>query len=440
MLAALAIALSGSVGMAATPDERVTAYQDFRGAFDKGDYKLALPAAARVLEMTRSQFGTETPEVANALTNLATTYYRMHQYGEALDHYRNAITLLELQNQPTDTRLVRPLQGLGSTLLAMQREDEALVPLKRAIDIVRNHDGLHAESQLPVLRTLIVAYEATDRLADAGREHDYAFAVAEQAYGRNDPRMLGPLDDLAHWHEKSSHYTAARALYERAVQVADAGKPNGIQAVPGLRGIARCLRLAYVFGETEASVASLAQAFPQLATGNSMEAISLPSSDGERDLRSALQRLGNAPAQAALRGAVLVDLGDWYLTANKASLALSSWREGWKELVAAGDTSLLDQPALLYYHAPGIAVSRHQKDPNAYSEQRVDIRLAFEANGKVRDASVANPAPEREAAEKSVMSAARQATWRPAFRNGSPSAVDDYVFHEMIYVKLPAPN
>ncbi len=441
LLAALAIALLGGSSMAATPDERVAAYQEFRGAFDKGDYKTALPAAVRVLDMTKSQFGAEAPEVANALTNLATTYYRMHQYGEALDNYRSAVTVLELENDATDMRLVRPLHGMGSTLLAMQREDEAVVPLKRAIDIVRNHDGLHAESQLPVLRTLIAGYVGTDRIADAGREQEYAFTVAEQAYGKNDPRLLGPLDDLAHWYEKTDRYTAARLLYTRAVQIADANKPGGVEAVPGLRGMARCFRLGYVFGESAESVNSASQAFPDLANNNLLDStIAAPSSDGERALRSALQRLGNAPAQAAQRGAVLVDLGDWYLTANKPSRAVDSWRDAWKELTTGGDTSLLDQPTLLYYHAPAIAISRHQKDPNAYTAQRVDIRLAFEANGKVRDATVANPAPERESAEKSVMSAARQATWRPAFRNGAPVAVDEYIFHEMIYVKLPPPN
>ncbi len=46
--------------------------------------------AARIVEMTKSQFGADEPEMANSLTNLATTYYRMKEYGEALDNYRAA--------------------------------------------------------------------------------------------------------------------------------------------------------------------------------------------------------------------------------------------------------------------------------------------------------------------------------------------------------------
>jgi hypothetical protein len=278
-------------------------------------------------------------------------------------------------------------------------------------------------------------------MADAGREQEYAYTVAETSFGRKDPRMLGPIDDLARWYEKTERYTAARLLHTRAVQIAETAKPDGIEAVPGLRGIARCFRLAYVYGETQESVNTAAQAFPDVFNGGTLSgAMVAPSSDGERALRVALQRLGTAPEHGALRGAVLVDLGDWYLTANKASRALESWREGWKELSIAGDTSLLDRPVALIYSAPPVAVSRHQRDPDENSEQQVDVRLAIEANGRVRDVTVANPAPEREAAEKAVLAALRQALWRPAFRAGMPVAVDDFVFHEKVFVKLPKPT
>jgi tetratricopeptide (TPR) repeat protein len=423
---------------AGTPDDRVAAYQAFRAAFDKGDYKAALPAADRVVEMTASQFGKDAPENANALTNLATTYYRMKAYGDALDAYRSAITVLELQSDPTDKRLVRPLQGLGSALLAMQRADEAVVPLKRAVDIVRNRDGLRAEAQLPILRTLIAAYAATDHAADAGREQEYAFSVAEAAYGKNDLRMLGPIDDLARWNEQTGHYTAARLLHTRAVDIADAAKPDNPAAVPALRGIARCFRLSYVFGESSDSVDVATRAANDALSGSLLaQAANAPSSDGERALRTALARLGDAADKAAERGAVLLDLGDWFLTANKISRALDNWRLAWKELSAVGDTSALDKPTAVIYIAPSVAVSDHQRDPDENKEERVELQVAIDANGSVRDATVSNPAPERESAEKAVIAAVRRAAWRPAFRDGQPIAVDDFKFHELVYVKVP---
>ncbi len=431
LLTALASLLPLSMaGAAGTPDERAAAYKEFREAFDKGDYKAALPAADSVVQMTRSQFETDAPDIANALTTLATTYYRMRAYGDALDNYREAITLLELRNDSTDKRMVRPLHGLGSALLAMQRADEAIVPLKRGVDIIRNRDGLHAPEQLPVLKTLINAYIATERRADASREQDYAFSVAEASFGKDDLRLLQPISDLAQWYEKIGRYTPARLLYTRAVEIVETARADMILAVPAQRGIARSFRLGYLRGESRESYTTDAQ------TGTMISAVNAPNSDGERALLAALDTLGDAPANAALRGAVHVDLGDWYRTANKGTRALESWRNGWNELVAAGDTSLLNRPVPLSYVAPSVVVGEQQRDPAEYSEEPVNIRLAIDANGLVRDATVASPATQREAAEKALTSALRQTVWRPAFRDGQPVATNDFLFREMVYVKL----
>jgi tetratricopeptide (TPR) repeat protein len=437
LLAALVMVVHPAPAPAAgTPDERAAAYREFREAFDKGNYREALPAANRVVEMTRSQFEEDAPENANALTNLATTYYRMKAYGEALDNYRKAITVLELQSDATDPRMVRPLHGLGNALLALHREEEAVAPLKRAVDIVRNRDGLHAEAQLPVLRSLIEAYAATGRTAEAGREQEYAFSVAEGAYGKNDLRLVGPIEDLARWYEQTRRFTTARLMHMRAVQTVDAVKKGGVEAVPALRGIARCFRLAFIYGETGDS-AEAAQAPMDAPTGTMIAAINQPTSDGERALLDALSRLGGDTRQAAQRGAVLVDLGDWYRMARKDSRAFERWADAWKELAAAGDTSLLAQPAAISYAPPAVAASERQRDSGEYNVEQVQIRVAIDAKGNVRDATVANPSPPREAAEKAVVAALRSSAWRPAFREGKPVAVDDFTFRESVYVKLP---
>jgi hypothetical protein len=166
-------------------------------------------------------------------------------------------------------------------------------------------------------------------------------------------------------------------------------------------------------------------------------AVDAPTTEGERALQSALTRLGDVPERAALRGAVLLDLGDWYLTANMKSRALENWRNAWQDLSAAGDTSRLDQPTAVIYLPPPIAVSQRPRDPDEYSEERVRIQLAIDATGSVRAATVASPVPARESAENAVLAALLRSTWRPAFRDGEPVAVDNYMFLERVYVKLP---
>lgn len=440
-LLALLACLAPLQGMPADAptDERTAAYNAYRADFEAGNFREALPRAVRVVELTTSQFGEDAPELANPLTNLATTLYRLGQHGEALDNYRRALTVLDLTGNATDRRLIAPLHGLGATLSALQRHEEAIVPLKRAVDILRNSDGLHATSQLPVLRALIEAYEKTGRRDDASREHQYAFNVAEQAFGSDDPRMIAQLGALASWHEKTGRYTAARLLHMRAVQLADREQPGNLKAVDALRGIARTFRLAFVNGETQdAMLAAQNDLPPSLAQAQMGYAMAVPSGEGERALRTALQRLETAGAdKAAERGEVLIELGDWYRIAGAGSRAMTTWIQAWGELSAAGDTSALEKPAAIIYRPPPIATSQRQQDPEQYGIEQVSLRLSIATDGTLREATVANPADERESAERAVLAAVRRATWRPAFAGGVPVAVTVHEFNEQVYVRLP---
>lgn len=439
LLAVLACLVPLQVMPAEAPaNERIAANDQFRAAFDARNYQQALPLAVRVVELTTSEYGAEAPELANPMTNLATTLSRLGQHGEALDNYSRALTVLDLTGNATDPRLVAPLHGLGVTLRAMQRPDEAIVPLKRAVDIIRNREGLHAASQLPMLRALIDCYEQTWRLEDAGREHQYAFNVAEQTWGSNDPRMIGPLAVLAAWHEKTGRYTAARVLHMRAVQLADREEPGSIKAVDGLRGIARTFRLAFVNGESQDSVmATQTDLPPSLAQAQIASVMAAPSGEGERALRNALQRLQpEGPSKAAERGAILVELGDWYRVAGAGSRAMNTWMEAWGELSKAGDTSAMDQPAAIVYRPPQMAVSLRPQDPQQYTIKEVRLRLSIAVDGDVRDATVDSPVAGNESAERALTAAVRRATWRPAFAGGMPVAAPDFLFTEPMYVRL----
>ncbi len=422
------------------PDERVAAYQQFRSAFDAGNFTAALPPAAQVVELTRKQFGADAPELANPLTNLATTYLRMGEHGMALDNYREALTLLDLQGDTINPKLVAPLHGIGLALRGLDRETEAVAPLKRAVDITRNRSGLYSIAQLPMLLSLIDSYEKAGRVEDANREHHYSYTVAETTYGKNDLRLLEPLDRFARWHETTGNYAAARALHARAVEIADAAEPNSLLAIDGLRGIARAYRLAFVNAEAEDVIAAVDALPSNISNSSSARMFAITSNGSERTLRVAMQRLDATPDDhAALRGAVLIDLGDWYLTAGESNRAFAAYRDAWRALATAGDTRALATPVAVVYRAPSMAVSRKREDPEEYSQQAVELRLSIAANGEVRGVTVANPAPEREAAERALTGVVRRALWRPAFSNGEPVASTDFIFTELVNVRRPPP-
>ena len=211
-----------------------------------------------------------------------------------------------------------------------------------------------------------------------------------------------------------------------------------LKAIGPLRGIARAYRLAFIHGENSQAAMTAPDDLPDSLRRSAVVNLTAPSSDGERALREALQRLEpSGAARAAERGAVLVDLGDWYRIAGVSTRAMASWREAWNELNLAGNTSLLARPALVVYRAPPVATSQREQDPEEYAVQEVELRASIGPDGALREVTVANPAPERESAERAVVAALRRAIWRPAFEQGQPVATTDYVYREKVNVKLP---
>src|ERR1041384_1506975 len=106
--AAVVLLATATLGAEVPPHEPIASDQEFRHAFDASEYGAARPLAQRVVELTRAQFGNEASQLANPLTNLGTTYYRQRNFGMALDSYREALSLLDLQGNATNEKLLRP--------------------------------------------------------------------------------------------------------------------------------------------------------------------------------------------------------------------------------------------------------------------------------------------------------------------------------------------
>lgn len=446
LLALLGItAMAGTTGAAsqdaASPivgDERLAANQRFRAAFDQGRYGEALPEAMRVVEATRSRFGEEAPELVNPLTNLATTYYRLHRNEQALDTYQAALALMADEADSADLRLVAPLQGLGFALRRLERDDEAIVPLKRAVDILRNREGLFTPRQLPLLRALAAAYAAGQFSEEAGSTWQYALTVAENQWGRDDLQLLPLLDAYATWNEDTGRFSPARVLHSRAVQIAFARESVADQAlaIPALRGIARTYRQAYLYGEPEDSVRFASN--QSMADAQLTQMMSAPSGAGERALRQALE-LARARGDAGLGGEVLVDLGDWYLTAGSTQRAVACYQEAWTSLQAAGRAAQLATPVAVAYRPSSVSSGKRATDTDRYEARDIDFTLTVSANGEVKEARATQPQAGLESTERAVVSALRRARFRPAIVDGKAVDHPGLVLRERVYTRIQEP-
>ena len=436
----LLAAVAGTAAVAQPADERLAAHAKLRAALEAGRLEEAAVQAAAVVSLTEARFGAESRELVNPLTNAGTVAFRRGDLATAETAYRRALALIEGKAAGADRDLMRPLVGLGETWLAAGRPAEAVVALKRAVDLSRNLDGLYNPAQLDIVDPLIEGYVAIGAEAEAEREHLFAFRVAESAYGRNDPRLLDPLDRLARWREAQLRFTTARGLHARALQIAERiGPTMPLAGVPAMRGLSRTWLGEAVYGpEVTDTMApemtgGAGDAFVPQAGGGRFNP------DGERVLRYAVELIrATAPVDQPLLGETLAQLGDWHLLAGAGNRAAAAYAEAWKALVAAGTgrKGLLEQPRRLIYRAPPSSASRlAPSDPDEYTARDVDLLLRVGRDGKVLDARLPDGS-EPDAVVRSVVLAVRKARYAPRIEAGVPVETDGVAFRERMLVKV----
>jgi TonB family protein len=437
LVGVLALALAQASG-ATTDAERVQVYQEFRGLFDAHHYQEALPFAQRLVALTEEQYGDKARELVNPLTNLGTTYHRLGQHQDAEKSYLRSIQILEATSSATDRQLLRPLHGLGVTYVALGQYDDASLILRRAVDLSRNLNGLFGIEQLEMLDPLIQSYVALGDYANAEKEHQYAFEVAEAAYGKDDARLVGPLERYAGWFEFVGRYTTARAMHARALSLAEREGQATPLAVDPLRGIARTYRLEFLNGpeeEQRPGELPLTAGLMQLDAAPLFNEARPLNPDGEHALQLALKELlQEQPPNYARRGETWVDLGDWYLVSGDAPKAAESYRHAWKELQQNGSTALLSQPRVLAYRPPPASATRSRIEPRDAEEHHVDLRFTVTADGRIIDVRLTeSDAPE--AQQKAVLNALKRARYGPRLEDGEPVATTDVALHELVVTK-----
>jgi tetratricopeptide (TPR) repeat protein len=440
-VAVLILAFAAPLAGAVTDEERVEIYREFREQFDAKHYPQALPIAERLVALTEEQYGADDRALINPLANLGTTQLRLGNHQAAETAYLRSVEIAEGTIGSADRQLVRPLHGLGATYYAVRQFEDASTVLRRAVDLSRNVDGLFNLAQLDMLEPLIDSYVQLAQLSDAEKEHQYAFRIAESAYGRNDMRMLPPLDRYARWFEFVGRYTTARVLHARALSIAERNGRGTIASVPALRGIARSYRLEYLHGGEEQLEPG---GDPFSASGGPLPADRADSlrlnPDGERALRLALQAIDKTePVDHQQRGETLVELGDWYLSGGVTSKAMENYREAWKSLSTAGSTAMLEAPRLLAFRPPAASTTRSRLDPATADASSITVRFTVTAEGRTSDiVKVAGDAPEH--LEKAMLNAVRKARYAPRMANGEAVATPDIILEEKLLSRRDTPT
>ena len=428
------LVLQATAALAVSDAERVAVYKDFRTKYDAKQWADAQPLAEKLVALTEQQYGAEELPLTNPLTNLATVQYKLGNFAQAIENYRRSLNILQAKSTIADKAQIRPLHGLGISLLGARDPEQAVVALKRAADLSRNTDGLYNVGQIEFIDALIDAYAATGRWPEADKEAAYALRVEEAAYGRNSPKLLDRLDKLAHWYEAQRRYTTERAVYERSLSILNrAGTENDPRRVAPLRGIARSFRFESFYGVEGADNSAT---FNSGATGAGVFNDGTSQRRGESSLTTALAIVeANSPVDQVVRGAVLADLGDWFLTTNSLRRAYDSYTESWKAFAAAGSTHYLEKPRPLAIRPSISSVERSQIDKAEAEVKAVEMHFTVDRDGRVDN--VTSPTTDvPEAIVRNCIASMKRGRFAPRIENGAAVPTENAVYIEQVLIKV----
>ena len=434
-------------GAPAPTEASAALYEQFRNDYAARRYEAALLEARDLVALIEAT-DPLSDELPTAYNNLGVVQFRTGDLPGAEASFGRALELLEQTQGIASRRLVSPLAGLGAVYAAQGQHARAVDALQRAVGISRRADGLFNLGQLDLLDAVIRSYESLGLLEGIERELRYEYQVVQKEYGADDPRTVPIAMKLATWYERTSRFSAARAVWAHVVDIGmrdDAGR--NAATVNGLLGVARNHRLQFVRdpGSMDGAppVDPLTGRTDPMLGGGGRQGVARLDPDGEEAALKALGILDStsrAPTDLVVR--TLIELGDWYLTARDPERALPFYERAWPlvgEVLAPGETNPLLAPRPLFYRPPAAAVRNRGQPDTPTVARKLEFNLDVAVTGEVTAVTLVTSEVSDGQAQQ-VRRALERAWFSPRFEDGRPVATAGFLFTDYWFEIAPPPE
>jgi tetratricopeptide (TPR) repeat protein len=182
----------------------------------------ARPLLERALTITEDTYGSNHPDVAANLNNLATTLRDLGQPAYAHPLLERTLAITEATNGPNHPDVATALNNLALTLRDLGHLADAQPLQERALTIDEATYGPSHPTVAIDLSNLALTLRDLGHLADAQPLQERALTIAEATYGPSHPTVAVVLSNLALTLRDLGHLAGAQPLQERALTIAEA--------------------------------------------------------------------------------------------------------------------------------------------------------------------------------------------------------------------------
>lgn len=186
---------------------------------DLGDLAGARALDEQALSIRQRILGPEHPEVAESLTNLGSVLYAIGDYADAQALHERALAIAQRALGADHIDLAMILNNLAVVYDRLGASDKALAMYQRALSLKENSVGREHPSVAKTLRNIAIVYKENGNLSAALTHHERALAILERALGPENPEVATSLMSIANVYRVMGRYTDAKSRHQRALAI-----------------------------------------------------------------------------------------------------------------------------------------------------------------------------------------------------------------------------
>jgi CHAT domain-containing protein/Tfp pilus assembly protein PilF len=187
--------------------------------YNQGKYDEAIPLAQRSLAIREKALGTDHPNVATSLNNLALLYDSQGKYAQAEPLHQRSLAILEKVLGTDHLDFASSLNNLAELYRNQGKYAQAEPLAKRSLAILEKVLGTEHPSVATSLNNLAVLYLNQGKYAQAEPLYQRSLAILEKALGTDHPNVATSLNNLALLYLNQGKYAQAEPLYQRSLAI-----------------------------------------------------------------------------------------------------------------------------------------------------------------------------------------------------------------------------
>ena len=399
-----------------TPEEllekRNQLQENFLSLYDQERYQQSILTASEILNITQEIYGPKSQNLVNPLNNLASSYFMIGDFEQAIKIFLECIALIESKNN-ISSQLVSPLVALGLALNKSEQYNEAVEIFKRALHVNWVNNGFYNLEQIDIHDSLTESFIGLKNLEEANHHQSFQLGIYNNHFGKNSIKIDESLVKLAKWYRRSGQVLSERLVFEELLdRQSNRENQESKKLINTLQGIS--------FSHRREGISMYDSVSPL------KKALDIFAENQNQDLRLKLE--------------ILIDLGDTYTSYGRVSSANRAYQDCWQ--LIEEDSSLrpeieerFSKPVRVrsIFIPERYPIDRPIDKNKVYEQGFLTVRFDVETTGKTNKVSIIESDPS-ELLDRVALSAIKRTIYRPTYIDAEAQRSEGLTIrHEFTY-------